>query len=267
MKSSEKMNVLERDTYRTPKKAEEARQQGLRPKWATPYVLLIVTLGSWGLDSITLFDILDAAMCQSECLGFIIAIGISFFLNVLPLPIALLTHQLIYRIKRGATVLLITLVMLFFLLYTFTFVLRFAYRDQYAKDNTTGQIMNELNVETTNQEEPEEGNARSIAVVLLMGIEPLVTSVLSFILSFLSCDVIEEQICYLHLRNKEIDEAEADLRAYLKSIENLELWFIRAAQQELICQSILRTLRRHHMCFLRSITTAHRHKSRLLLRK
>lgn len=66
-------------------------------------------------------------------------------------------------------------------------------------------------------------NPKGFAVVLLLSVEPLVTSLVNFGLAFISDDELRERINHLRKRRLELAECEGDLRAYMATVEEAEL--------------------------------------------
>ena len=193
--------------------------------WSSPGFIIFLTIAMSTLDGLVLYDILDQAMTQSETLGVITSFGIALVLNMMPLLIAKFMHQAIYKIKKGATVLTVITTLSFFLLFAGTVWLRFAYQDQYG-ETSSNEVQNEVAVEETLDSESNADagtNPKGFAVVLLLSVEPLVTSLVNFGLAFISDDELRERINHLRKRRLELAECEGDLRAYMATVEEAEL--------------------------------------------
>ena len=216
--------IMQDEGYRLPIENEKSLQQTEFTWWSSPVFIIFLTISMSTLDGFVLYDILDQAMTQSEIMGKIVSFGIALILNMMPLIIAKFTHQAMYRIKRWAALWAVTITVAFFLLFASTVWLRFAYQDQYG-ETSSGHITNELQVEETPDYDTDpaaETNPKGFAVVLLLSIEPLVTSLVNFALAYISDDELRARINHLRIRKIELSESESDLKAYLATIETKE---------------------------------------------
>ncbi len=119
---------------------------------------------------------------QSENLGKIICFGIALILNMLPLLIAKFVHQAMYKIKRGAAVWALLSTIAFFTLFAATVFLRFPTRISMATEVPL-PLKNEAEVETMEEADTDTdagSDTKGLAVVLLLSVEPLVTSIVNF---------------------------------------------------------------------------------------
>lgn len=207
--------------YQLPIENEKKLQETEFAWWSGPVFIVFLTISMSVLDAFVLYDILDQAMTQAEYMGKIVSFGIALILNMLPLLIAKFTHQAMYGIKRGTAAWAIIAAMSFLVLFGSTVGLRFAYKDQYG-ESSSYHITNEVSVEESIDTD-EESDPKGIAVVLLLSVEPLVTSLVNFCLAYISDDELRERINQLRRRRYELMEAESDLKAYLATMEPAEL--------------------------------------------
>ena len=211
------ITAMKSENYCLPIENEQKLQKTEFAWWSSPGFIIFLTIAMSTLDGLVLYDILDQAMTQSETLGVITSFGIALVLNMMPLLIAKFMHQAIYKIKKGATVLTVITTLSFFLLFAGTVWLRFAYQDQYG-ETSSNDVQNEVAVEETLDSESNADagtNPKGFAVVLLLSVEPLVTSLVNFGLG--------ERINHLRKRRLELAECEGDLRAYMATVEEAEL--------------------------------------------
>lgn len=219
------ITAMKSENYCLPIENEQKLQKTEFAWWSSPGFIIFLTIAMSTLDGLVLYDILDQAMTQSETLGVITSFGIALVLNMMPLLIAKFMHQAIYKIKKGATVLTVITTLSFFLLFAGTVWLRFAYQDQYG-ETSSNDVQNEVAVEETLDSESNADagtNPKGFAVVLLLSVEPLVTSLVNFGLAFISDDELRERINHLRKRRLELAECEGDLRAYMATVEEAEL--------------------------------------------
>lgn len=214
------IKIMQDEGYDRPSESEDKLQKTEFTWWSSPIFIIFLTVSMSVLDAMVLYDIMDQAMTQSETLGKIVCFGIALVLNMLPLLIAKFVHQAMYRIKRGAAVWAILSTLAFFLLFATTVFLRFSYQDQYG-ESSTSHLKNEAQAET--MEETDTGtDTKGLAVVLLLSVEPLVTSLVNFGLAYISDDEVRARLNYLRKRRLELAECESDLNAYLATTEPAE---------------------------------------------
>lgn len=213
--------AMQDEGYRLPIENEKKLQKTEFTWWSTRAFSIFLTVSMSVLDALVLYDIMDQAMTQSEIMGVIVSGGIALILNMMPLLIAKFTHQAMYRLKRGAAVWAAAVTAAFFLLFASTVWLRFAYQEQYG-ESASNHLTNELQVEEI-VDTSTESNPKGLAVVLLLSIEPLVTSLVNFGLAYIRDDELRERINHLRIRRLELSECEGDLKAYLATTEPAEL--------------------------------------------
>lgn len=191
------------------------------PFWATSKANLILVPIFSIMDGLVLFNIFDACLTQSAAMGYVMAFGIAVVLNVLPLIIAKFAHQAIYKTKRHAVTMMVICMMGFFLIFAGTVLLRFAYSDMYETESQSAQLENTVsNEEIVEAGENEDSKNKSIAVVILLSLSPLVTSIIGFGIAFVSDDEIRKRFEFHERRDIELDEAISDLEAALETMNS-----------------------------------------------
>lgn len=190
--------------------------------WSTPAFIIFLTISMSVLDALVLYDIMDQAMTQAEYMGKIVSFGVALVLNMIPILIAKFAHQAIYKIKKYALVWAVVGITAFVILFSATVMLRFAYQDRYGEGDSY-HITNEMSL-TEEVEQTDGVDPKGLAVVILLSVEPLVTSVVNFCLAFISDDELRKKIWQLRKRRLELAEAKAELRAYLSTAEDPEEW-------------------------------------------
>ena len=213
--------AMQDEGYSLPIENEKKLQKTEFAWWSAPTIIIFLTVSMSALDALVLYDIMDQVMTQSEIMGKIVSFGIALILNMMPLLIAKFTHQAMYRLKRGAAVWAVAVTAAFFVLFASTVWLRFAYQEQYG-ESASNHLTNELQVEEI-VDTSTESNPKGLAVVLLLSIEPLVTSLVNFGLIYIGNDELRERINHLRIRRLELSEWESDLKAYLATTEPAEL--------------------------------------------
>ena len=228
MKSREKspkyigIKAMQKEDYALPVENEIALQNTDFAWWSTPVFIIFLTISMSVLDALVLYDILDQASYQAEYMSKVISFGVALILNMIPILVAKFAHQAIYKIKKHAIVWVIMLVTVFMILFSATVFLRFAYQDKYGASSEM-HLTNEMAITEETQEQPE-GDAKGLAVVLLLSVEPLVTSVVNFFLAFISDDELRKRLNHMKRRLLELNIEERDLKAMLASAEDPNEW-------------------------------------------
>lgn len=243
--------ALRTESYHLPGQAERLLQKTDRAWWGHPAVILFLTISMSAMDALVLYDVMDVAMVQSEMMGYLVSFGVALVLNIIPLITAKLVRQAVYGTKRYALTWAIVSVAAFLLLFASTVYLRFDYQEIYANSAGAGMLVNQAGAGAAAEEAPEQ---QALAIMLLLSVEPLVTSVLNFLLSWISDDELEQRIKYLRLRRLELLEIRSDLQAALANMEmdrqqllDLDDARYQAARQVIISRSHLLQARARQM--------------------
>ena len=224
------IKAMTKEDYSLPIRNEINLENSDFAWWSTPAFIVFLTISMSVLDALVLFDILDQAMTQSEYMGKVVSFGVALVLNMIPILAAKFAHQAIYGIKKHALIWVVLLITVFMLLFSATVLLRFSYQDKYGTSSEM-HIMNEM-VETEDAYQQTKGDMKGLAVVILLSLEPLVTSVVNFFLAFVSDDELRKRINHQKKRVLELNAEERDPRAFLAAAEDPEEWKTRNIEQD-----------------------------------
>ena len=185
-------------------------------------------------------------------MSIVMAFGVAVVLNILPLVIAKFLHGAIYKTTKHGLTMFAVFVAGFLLVYGGTVYLRFAYSDMYEQENQSMTLENTVSEEkvengTENVQEISEKRRKSMAVVTLLSISPLITSLLGFAIAYVSDDEIRRKVECLELEKIEIDEKISEIDAAIAQMEHYmeegierELTFdeqaMNAAEDEIIAR-------------------------------
>ena len=210
-KTTEAVKALSAEAYMLPKEAESRRQSIGNPWWGSSPVLIGITV---------ILAALDVAMTQAEWMGIAVSLCIALILNFLPLVIAGNLQKAIYKLERFALSKALLGVMAFFLLFSATVILRFAYKDMYGVETQSTTLVSTVGDTYQEKEDSEvKDSTKGMATIILLSIEPLITSVLGFLLAFFNSDPLQSKIAYLRKRRLELMEAQGDLRAAISNMD------------------------------------------------
>lgn len=237
------VKALEEESYESWREAESRWQKLSGAWWSSPPVLIFLTVALAALDAVVLYSLLDTAMTQAAWMGIAVAFGVALVLNFLPLVVAACLQNAVYGLERGALVKAIAGILAFLALFSATVGLRFAYKDIYGASSQAAVLVNTAG--DTSQDIPaeEEGDgSKSLSTVILLSVEPLVTSVLGFLLAFFSSNPLLSKINHLRMRRWELLEARSDLLAALSGMDcKLDQMLEQDGQRFQAAQELVRT--------------------------
>lgn len=216
------VKAAQSESYSLSKEFMEIYQKADVPWWGKPMVILVLTIVFSIMDALVLYSVLDKAMLQSKAMGIIMAWGIAVVLNVIPLLVAKFIHEAIHKTKRYALTLAMIAIVAFFVLFGGTCYLRFAYSDSYGSSSST-QLINTVSNNEEEHERNSENGKKGVAVVVLLCLEPLVTSIVNFGLAYIGDDELKKKIQKLEIREVELREIISDLQAAIATMDtNME---------------------------------------------
>ena len=239
-------------TYPNRKETRKKFQKTRMPWWSNGKAnLLLVPIFS-AMDGTVLYSIMEECFFQSALMSIVMSFGVAVVLNVLPLVIAKFLHGAIYKTTKHGLTMFAVFVAGFLLVYGGTVYLRFAYSDMYEQENQSMTLENTVSEEkvengTENVQEISEKRRKSMAVVTLLSISPLITSLLGFAIAYVSDDEIHRKVECLELEKIEIDEKISEIDAAIAQMEHYmeegierELTFdeqaMNAAEDEIIAR-------------------------------
>lgn len=214
--------LTQKVTYKNRKTERQGFHKSGMPWWTSGKANLILVPIFSAMDGMVLFSIFDECLTQSVLMGIIMAFGVAVVLNILPLIIARFVHAAFEKTAKNAVLMMCIFIAGFLLIYGGTVYLRFAYSDMYGQE---GQSMELENTVSDEEMYVSSGNSTSdsskgTAVVLLLSISPLITSLLGFGIAYVSDDETRKKIEYLEIEKIEIDEKISDTQAAITQMEN-----------------------------------------------
>ncbi len=88
----------------SPTGALDRHSQAVRPWWAHPMAIILLTIFFTATDGVILFSVVRHSMQETPELIWVTAIGAALLLNVLPLVAVSFAKRLLYRTHRAAAV-------------------------------------------------------------------------------------------------------------------------------------------------------------------
>lgn len=217
-------NALEQKVpYENRGSERERFQNAGMPWWTNGKANIILVPIFSAMDGIVLLSIFDECFTQSLIMSIVMAFGIAVVLNILPLIIARYVHAAFDKTERHAALMVSIFIAGFVLIYAGTVYLRFAYSDMYGQDNQVTALENTVSNESIDLslDGSLSGNSKGIAVVLLLSISPLITSLLGFGIAYVCDDEIAKKVNKLEIQKREIDEKIAFTEAAIVQMESI----------------------------------------------
>ncbi len=208
-----------REGYDSRKEGRRGLHRSGMPWWTNGKANIVLVPIFSTMDGLVLYSIFDECMTQSAVMGIIMAFGVAVVLNILPLVIARFLHSAFDRTAKHAVPMVLVFISAFLLIYGSTVYLRFTYRDMYGETDQGLVLENTVADEAENSSTAGSDNARGTAVVMLLSISPLITSVLGFAIAYVSDDETKKKVEYLELEKIAIDEKINDTQAALIQME------------------------------------------------
>lgn len=214
--------LTQKVTYKDRKTERQGFHKSGMPWWTSGKANLILVPVFSAMDGMVLFSIFDECLTQSVLMGIIMAFGVAVVLNILPLIIARFVHAAFEKTAKNAVLMMCIFIAGFLLIYGGTVYLRFAYSDMYGQQSQTMELENTVSDEGmyTASNNSSSDSSKGTAVVLLLSISPLITSLLGFGIAYVSDDETRKKIEYLEIEKIEIDEKISDTQAAITQMEN-----------------------------------------------
>lgn len=214
--------LTQKVTYKDRKTERHGFHKSGMPWWTSGKANLILVPIFSAMDGMVLFSIFDECLTQSVLMGIIMAFGVAVVLNVLPLIIARFVHAAFEKTAKNAVLMVCIFIVGFLLIYGGTVYLRFAYSDMYGQESQSMELENTVSDKEmyTISNNSSVDSSKGIAVVLLLSISPLITSLLGFGIAYVSDDETRKKIEYLEIEKIKIDEKISDTQAAITQMEN-----------------------------------------------
>ena len=204
------------------------------------HVIIGLTLGFALLDTSVLYNLFDRILDQSSHLGILMAFGIAILINAIALPTAKFIRQAGYGIKR-AKIWAGLCIATFLLLFLGISSLRMANADMYEQSSVMSSLRNNLSSGEEVPEVDEKTKMKAYCTAGFMCIEPLATTLVIFFLSYFHDDELRKKIEQEEIRKIEMEEAIADLKASISSMEANEVMLLE--EDECARESAVQELR------------------------
>ncbi len=190
--------------YSDERKVMQRRDKAGRLAWESGKVNMIAVLGFSFTDALVIYNIIDAGITDNALMVLAVSFMLAFVLDLLPVYIAKFCRQMKYRIEKNAKLFLILALSMYFILFSAIFYLRFVFSDMYGQEEQIMALENTVSNESVmSEEQPSEGNRKGNALILVLSLLPMGTSVVCFFIAYASDDEITKK---MELLRQEIDD-------------------------------------------------------------
>ena len=217
----EGIGAMEQEGYALPKQAFEKIMNATKDYWQKGAVLVVLTLVFSLSDAMVLYSVMDAALTQAAWMSICASFIIALILNFIPICISQCVHHAVHHTKKHMSLITFLLLVAFGSIFCFTLWLRFSFRDIYGGLETL-QLANTLVDNANTMQTDSVREVRATATVMLLSFAPLATSIVNFVMSFLTFNPVEKQANALKLRTIELEEAIGEVTAGISTMENIE---------------------------------------------
>ena len=191
------------------------------------------------LDAVTLYTVFDTVMYQSQIISIILTVGCAISLNFIPLIAARFIHYYRYHMNGVKLWMLIALGAVFLILFSATFYLRWETRDlsfSGAETTMVDSTRQAAGIQATDSDSQE-----GVAITILLGIMPFITSAINLALGYLNDDPVKEKLNALRLeRSKLLDSMNVMTAAKVELEQDWEeiLSKLDASRLGAVCESV-----------------------------
>lgn len=214
--------LTQKVTYKDRKSERQGFHNAGMPWWTSGKANMILVPIFSAMDGMVLFSIFDECLTQSVLMGILMAFGVAVVLNILPLIIAKFVHSASDKTEKKSMLMMWLFIAGFLLIYGGTVYLRFAYSDMYGQESQSMALENtvsdeEMYVSSSSSSDSSKGDA----VVLLLSISPLITSLLGFGIAYVSDDETKKKVQCLEIEKIEIDAKISETEAAIAQMEHM----------------------------------------------
>lgn len=170
--------------------------------WSKDRVLIVLVILLSALDAVTLYTVFDSVLYQSAVASVVLMAGVAVALNFIPLVMARVFHQIRYRMGGSRPWMLAALLITFAALFSASFFLRWTTRDLSFSGAESSLV--DLTGQAAGISGTDSDSDGAVAITILLGVLPAITSVINFFLAFLTDDPVRRQIDQLEKANSEL---------------------------------------------------------------
>ena len=160
--------------------------------WTKDGVIIFLVLGLSTLDAITLYTVFDRVMHQSQATSVILTLGCAVSLNFIPLVTARFIHLYRYHMSGVRLWMIFAMCGVFLLLFCATFYLRWETREISFTGVESSMVDSTGN--STSLTSTDSDSSEAVAITILLGILPGITSAINLALGYLNDDPVKRKL-------------------------------------------------------------------------
>lgn len=206
--------------------AKKLRKKSVKSKRKLKKITsIVITFALATLDFAVIYQVNETAMEQNQLMQVILSIGMALLLNFIPYYTADFFIEWQYGLRKQAKFFAILGIVAFIGLYAVISYQRYAFRDMFAVEKArlvnTVASDEEKDIEKPDKE-TQTAESKATGTMLLLIIEPLVTSILSFIISYKTNNKLEEKLEETEGLAKDLKQLESELTCAIKELESTD---------------------------------------------
>lgn len=210
-----KKSIFKETPYPTLLEGERRAQQSGNALWFRQAVVLALVVLLFAMDWINQFSAFDAVLTENQWIGMMLSLCLALVFNVIPLILGKFIKD--YQYHRGSKSVkpVIFLVVTFFLVFAISAAFRWNTRElsfaavSSVTSNSSVVVTNpEMTVLTETTAPGDDPGARTLTI--LLAALPLITSIVSTFLGYVSSDPILDKLNFYKQRIYELYEAKKD---------------------------------------------------------
>lgn len=178
--------------YDLPEYTERV-SRGEQAFWTKDAVLVLLVLGLSLLDAVTLYSVFDHIMYQSQVVSIILTLGCAISLNFIPLIAARFIHYYRYHINGVCLWMILSIGVVFLALFAATFYLRWETRELSFSGGMESSMV-DYTGQASGLESTDAGSKEAVAITILLGIMPAITSAINLALGYFNDDPIKKKL-------------------------------------------------------------------------
>ena len=160
--------------------------------WTKDIILISLVILLSSLDAVTLYTVFEAVMYESQIVCLVLTIGCAISLNFIPLVLARFIHYYRYRMNGVKVWMLIALCVVFLLLFFCSFYLRWETRGLSFSGMESSMV--DITGQSDSVSSVNADDSEAIAVTILLGILPGITSAINLALGYINDDPVRRKI-------------------------------------------------------------------------
>lgn len=219
-----KKSIFKEISYPTLLEGERRAQQSGNALWFRQVIVLILVVLLFAMDWINQFSAFDAVLTENQWIGMMLSLCLALVFNVIPLILGKFIKD--YQYNRGGRSMkpILFLVITFFLVFAISAAFRWNTRDlSFAAvsgvTTNSSMVMTSPEMSSLAEQTSPGDDLGAKTLTILLAVLPLITSIVSTFLGYVSSDPILDKLNFYKRRNYELYEAKKDAIAAIEELK------------------------------------------------